>query len=204
MLNKYVYEDKNFDRAYQKCLNDLNLSEENIIIESETQKGKMLKADKVLIKAVKKDELEESINSFFKEISKYIGDTITCNITFASENIKVVLSASNPSAIIGKNGKMLNSLQIILKRYLEILTDMNIKVNLDIEKYKERKIEQLEKDIRNIIKEVMKTKVDVKLDEMNSYERRIVHNIVSEYDNLSSESEGVAPHRYVVIKYIER
>ena len=50
----------------------------------------------------------------------------------------------------------------------------------------------------------MKTKVDVKLDEMNSYERRIVHNIVSEYDNLSSESEGVAPHRYVVIKYIER
>ena len=58
-------------------------------------------------------------------------------------------------------------------------------------------------EIRKIINEVLLTKIDAKLDEMNSYERRIVHNIVSEYDFIISESFGETPHRYVVIKYVE-
>jgi len=38
---------------------------------------------------------------------------------------------------------------------------------------------------------------------MNSYERRIVHNIIGEFDNLTTKSEGETPFRYVVIKYKE-
>lgn len=204
MLNKYVYEDKTLEKAIQKCKEELKLNEEDIIYDDEFQKGNILKSDKVIIKVIKKEELVENIKNYLQEISKYIGIDITSDIIIDSEFIKIKLNSSNPSAIIGKNGKMLNSIQVILKRYLEILTEMSLRVNLDIENYKERKMEQLEKDIKRIVKDVLSTKVDVKLDEMNSYERRIVHNIVSEYDNLTSESEGVAPHRYVVIKYIER
>lgn len=204
MLNKYVYEDKTLEKAIQKCKEELKLNEEDIIYNEEFQKGNILKSDKVIINVIKKEELVENIKNYLQEISKYIGIDITSDIIITSENIKIKLNSSNPSAIIGKNGKMLNSIQVILKRYLEILTEMSLRVNLDIENYKERKMEQLEKDIKRIVKDVLSTKVDVKLDEMNSYERRIVHNIVSEYDNLTSESEGVAPHRYVVIKYIER
>lgn len=43
-----------------------------------------------------------------------------------------------------------------------------------------------------------------KLDEMNSYERRIVHNLVSENEFLSTESVGEEPKRAVVIKYNEK
>ena len=204
MLNKYIYEDKTLEKAIQKCKDELKLTEEDIIYNEEFQKGNLLKSDKVIIKVIKKEELETNIKNYLQEISKYIGIDIESEIFITSENIKIKLNSNNPSAIIGKNGKMLNSIQVILKRYLELLTEMQLRVNLDIENYKERKIEQLEKDIRRIVKDVINTKVDVKLDEMNSYERRIVHNIVSEYDNLTSESEGVAPHRYVVIKYIER
>ncbi len=35
---------------------------------------------------------------------------------------------------------------------------------------------------------------------MNSYERRIVHNVLTNFKGVYTESEGVEPHRYVVIK----
>ena len=78
--------------------------------------------------------------------------------------------------------------------------NFDIKVNLDIDGYKERRQKNIEREVHKIAKEVLSSGVDAKLDPMNSYERRLVHNIVSEYDNLITQSEGEAPNRYVVIK----
>ncbi len=45
--------------------------------------------------------------------------------------------------------------------------------------------------------------MDVKLDPMNSYERRVIHTILGEYKNIKTESTGEEPNRSVVIKYVE-
>ena len=50
---------------------------------------------------------------------------------------------------------------------------------------------------------MLNSKVEAHLDPMNSYERRIVHTLVSEFNNLETISEGEEPNRYVVIKYKE-
>ena len=70
-----------------------------------------------------------------------------------------------------------------------------------IKDYKVSKEKQLTKEIEKLAKEVIETKLDVKLDPTNSYDRRIVHNVISKYDNLVTESIGETPNRYVVIKY---
>ena len=80
---------------------------------------------------------------------------------------------------------------------------MDIKVNLDASSYKKKKEEYFEREIKKIAKEVLNTKIDVKLDPMNSYNRRIVHNIVSKFKNLETESVGEEPNRYTIIKYKE-
>lgn len=203
MLNKYTYEDKTIEKALKKCLNDLNVNKDDIYYKEEIQKGSLLKASKAIIEVIKKDDIKILINNFIKEIGKYINLTIKTDIYFTDENIKVILDSENNAVLIGKNGKMLNSIQTLLKKHIENETSMNLKVYIDIENYKQKKIENLEKNVRKIINEVLLTKIDAKLDEMNSYERRIVHNIVSEYDFIISESFGETPHRYVVIKYVE-
>lgn len=203
MLNKYIYEDKTIEKALEKCLNDLNVNKDDIYYKEEIQKGSLLKASKAIIEVIKKDDIKILINNFIKEIGKYINLTIKTDIYFTDESIKVILDSENNAVLIGKNGKMLNSIQTLLKKYIENETSMNLKVYIDIENYKQKKIENLEKNVRKIINEVLLTKIDAKLDEMNSYERRIVHNIVSEYDFIISESFGETPHRYVVIKYVE-
>ena len=38
------------------------------------------------------------------------------------------------------------------------------------------------------------------MDSMNSYERRLVHNVLTDFKGVKTESEGEEPNRYVVIK----
>ena len=79
-----------------------------------------------------------------------------------------------------------------------------IKINLDASNYKYDQTKRFERNIKNIAKEVLRTKVDSQLDPMNSYTRRIVHTIIGEYENLATESIGEGKDRYVVIKYVEK
>ena len=79
----------------------------------------------------------------------------------------------------------------------------NIKVNIDISNYKQRKEHLFENDIKSIINEVLTSKTDTTLEPMNSYKRRIVHNVANNYYNIETKSDGEEPNRCVTIKYIE-
>ena len=58
----------------------------------------------------------------------------------------------------------------------------------------------LERMAKKIAREVAATNIEVKLDSMNSYERRIIHNVLANHKKVYTESEGEEPNRYVVIK----
>ena len=58
----------------------------------------------------------------------------------------------------------------------------------------------LERLARNIAKEVRETKTPVTMENMNSYERRIVHNALNDFKGIKTESEGEEPNRCVVVK----
>ena len=114
--------------------------------------------------------------------------------------IQLNLFSEKSSILIGKNGKNLEALQILLKN--SILANTNFKVNiiLDVEDYKEKINKHLEYNVKKIAREVRKTGIEVKLDPMNSYERRIVHNAINEIKGISTISEGEEPNRYIVIR----
>ena len=131
------------------------------------------------------------------------------NISFNTEVnekdgvISAIIITDDSAALIGKEGKTLNSIQTILRQSIRNFGNFDIKVNLDISGYKLKREKNIEREVRKIAKEVLKTKIEAKLDPMNSYERRIVHTIISSYDGLATQSEGEAPNRYVVIKIKE-
>ena len=85
-------------------------------------------------------------------------------------------------------------------KYLKVNLLSEFKFVLDVSNYKKHKEKRLMLLAKNIAKEVLKTGVEVNLDPMNSYERRIVHNTLSNFKNIVTESSGEEPNRYVVIK----
>ena len=116
------------------------------------------------------------------------------------KNIEIKIFSNQNSILIGKEGRNLESLQNILRQILLKEEINDYKIILDIENYKEKKVTHLERTVRQIAREVAKTKVEAKLDSMNSYERRIVHNALSKNKYVYTESVGEEPNRYVIIK----
>ncbi|MBI9009273.1 MAG: KH domain-containing protein [Tenericutes bacterium] len=110
-----------------------------------------------------------------------------------------VEAKENP-ILIGKNGKTLDAIQTLLKNYINLYIEEYHVILVDIGGYKEQRKKQLEILATKTAMEVVKTKVKTRLGRMNAYERRVVHTKLSDWRDVTTESEGDEPNRFVVIK----
>ena len=163
----------------------------------------LFKSKKYLCVAIKKEDIKNNIKSFCKELASKMNIDINVEIREEDNIFNVLLISDNNPILIGKDGRTINSLQLLIRQYLNKNGKFNIKVNLDVSNYKAKKVKNTEFEIKKIAKEVLKTKVEAKLDPMNSYQRRIVHSVVSNFEGLETESVGEEPNRYVIIRVKE-
>ena len=126
---------------------------------------------------------------------------IESNIREEQINLKMYSDMNN--ILIGKNGQTLTAITNILKEMVHKEIGIYPYVLLDVENYKEKKIGNIERMAKRLAREVYKTKIDASMENMNSYERRIVHNVLTNYKHVTTISEGEEPNRHVVIKYVE-
>ena len=197
--NKFV--GKTYDEALEKAKLELQEIEENLIIrELEETKSGIFKSKKIEIEVIEKRAVNQFIRDYILKLVNNIGLTSNIEIKKEKENTIFSLYTNNDSILIGKNGKNLQALTIIVAGAIKKEIDMNYKFIIDINSYKEKQHKNLEYLAKKLAKEVKDTKIDVKMDSMNSYERRIVHNALTENKYVYTTSEGEEPHRYVVIK----
>lgn len=203
MFSLLMYEGKNREDLINKITEELNCNENELVILEQFTEGKIFKSQKYNLSVITKAEIKKQLKNFFNELSKLMNVTIESEINITEDNIyNINLVTSNNSILIGKEGKTLDAIQCLLRQISQNDLQNKIKINVDISNYKYEQTKKLEKKIKNIAKEVLKTKVDTSLDPMNSYNRRIVHTIVSEFPDLETESVGEGKERHVVIKYV--
>ena len=200
----YKYEGKNLAELKEKAFTELNASADELYIREIEEAGGFLKAKKYKLEIVSKDDVVKYVKDFIVDIVKYMGISVNIEAKKREKYIQINLFSENSSILIGKNGRTMESLQYLIKNSIFNKTGFKINVILDVEDYKEKINKHLEYNVKKIAREVRKTGVDAKLDPMNSYERRIVHNAVNEIKGVSTISEGVEPNRYVVIKKDEQ
>lgn len=199
-MKVYEYEGKNLNELKKEALTELNASEDELYIYEEEILGGFLKSKKYKLRVLSKDEVIQYAKTFIIDIAKAMNINVKIEAKKREKYIQLNLFSEKSSILIGKNGKNLEALQILLKS--SILSNTNFKVNiiLDVEDYKEKINKHLEYNVKKIAREVRKTGIEVKLDPMNSYERRIVHNAINEIKGISTISEGEEPNRYIVIR----
>ena len=201
-MKKYIYEGKTFDEVKEKALKELNVKEEDTIIRIlEEKQGILKKSVKIEIITV------QDIISFVKETLNSIISLMNININLEvrrrEKNIEIKIFSDQNPILIGRDGKTLDSLQNIIRQIVDRQVGDQYKIILDIENYREKKISNLERTAKRIAREVKQTKVEAKLEPMNSYERRIIHNALSKNKYVYTESIGEEPNRCVVIKLKE-
>lgn len=198
-MEKHRFVGKTYEEAVNKAKIELQELEENLIIKVIDEKKSLL-SKKCEIEVIEKREIKNFIKEKLVTILREMGYQAEVEIQVKQDIPTYRIYSNNDSLLIGKNGKNLESLQIVLRQIVNTETGINYRFFLDVSDYKEKNEHHLEVLARRLAREVATTKIEVKMDSMNSYERRIVHNVLTNNKKVYTESVGEEPNRCVVIK----
>jgi len=202
-MEKYKFQAKSKDGLLEKALEELNEKEENIITNLYEEKGGLFSGKKYTLEVVKLSDVAEIGKEILKELLLSLNIKANVETKIREGKIKYEIYSQNNSVLIGKKGHILDSIQTYVRQAIYNAIDLYVNITIDVEKYKEKQNYFLEKKVKKIARDVTLSKVDVKLDPMNSYERKLVHEALQEFKYIVTESEGEEPNRCVVIKYSE-
>ena len=201
-MNKYYYEGKTKETAIELALAELKITEEDLIINDIEEKSGLLKKS-VKIEVLNMNEIIAFIKETISEITKNMNVEANLEVRRRDNNTSITIFSDNNSILIGKNGKNIAALQLLIRQIVNSKLKESIGIILDVGNYKEKRVKNIEYLAKKLAREAYKTKTEVTMDSMNSYERRIVHEVLSTDKYVYTESIGEEPNRKVVIKLKE-
>ena len=206
ILNEIFSEKIESEKSQDVVHNDFELEIENKEIST---KKTIEFVDETANEEEKVISIEEENEEILKAASEFISKILE---TFELENIVEMELEDNTlnisvngdenklGILIGKRGVTLDSIQYILNLIVNKKSSRYIRVNLDSSGYREKRKETLINLAKKMANKVTKTGRSVKLEPMNSYERKIIHTALQDYEGVLTHSEGKEPFRKVVIQ----
>ncbi|GMA33084.1 protein jag [Litorihabitans aurantiacus] len=101
--------------------------------------------------------------------------------------------------LVGSEGEVLDALQELTRLAVQARTGERSRLMLDVAGHRAAQRAALEEVAREAIERATSSGESVALDPMNPFERKVVHDAVAAA-GLVSDSDGVEPHRHVVIR----
>ena len=116
------------------------------------------------------------------------------------------VEVSEPHFFLGHEGEGLSALNHLIRRIVESKRDINeregVNIMIDINGFQKKRIDGLKATAHMMAERARYFKSSIEVDPMSSFERRIIHEFLSEEVDLKTESVGEGMSRRVVIKYI--
>lgn len=141
--------------------------------------------------------------SFLKNVVDSMKIEATIKAIVINNDLYILVNGQSVGNLIGFHGDTLNALQVLMNNIVRNNCDIYKKVFLDIENYRNKRKESLEALALSMSQKVLKNKRSLKLESMNSFERKIIHTVLQGMENIDTHSEGSEPNRYLVIDYIK-
>lgn len=202
-MEKLRFESKKEEGLLETALENLNLKETDIFYNYKEEKVGILKSKKYILEVVKVSEVAELGKEIIMNLLEGLDIKGQIETKVRDKSITYSIHSENNALLIGKRGHILDSIQVFTRQAIYNKLDIFVNLVVDVENYKEKQNYFLEKNVKKIAREVTLSKMQVKLDPMNSYERKLVHDALSGFKYIESTSEGEEPNRCVVIKYKE-
>lgn len=201
-MNKYYYEGKTEEAAIDLALDDLKISKEDLIVNNVEDKSGLLKKN-VKIEVLNMNEIVAFVKETVSEIIKKMNAEGNLEVRRREGSISVTIFSENNAILIGKNGKNVAALQLLIRQMVNTKLSIPISIVIDVGNYKEKRARNIAYLAKKLAREAYKTKTEVTMDSMNSYERRLVHEALADDKYVYTESIGEEPNRKVVIKLKE-
>lgn len=192
------------EEAVQTALEQLNTTRDQVEIDviDEGKRGIFgLFGSKLAVVNVSviKDQIEET-EQFIKDVAKQMNVAIDLKTTVEDQHVTFEMSGEKIALLIGKRGQTLNALQYLVQLVINKGGKKYYHVTLDAEGYRERRKQTLESLAHKMAQRARRLNRKVTLEPMPPYERKIIHQALQNEKDISTYSDGVEPHRHIVIK----
>ena len=128
--------------------------------------------------------------------------TATVETEIKNQEVYAKINGENLGVLIGYHGEAMEAIGHLANNYVFNKLKNAARVFVDVSGYREKRIEELKATALKLAERVKENKRKYKLDPMNSYERRVIHEALSNISNITTHSEGVDPNRYLIIEYV--
>ncbi|WP_031546769.1 RNA-binding cell elongation regulator Jag/EloR [Salinicoccus luteus] len=146
------------------------------------------------------EEAAEQTRAYVEQIIQDMNIERTSEVEVAQNEVRIELFSPMAAKLIGKRGVTLNALQEVAQQFFNSIYKSYGVITLDVEDYREKRRETLENLAVNMAKKAKRTEGPVKLEPMPSFERKIMHHVLSTIEDIETYSEGAEPNRYIVIE----
>jgi len=157
--------------------------------ESTTEEGEVIVQRQV--EPIPMEDFEHKVIEWTKEVIARMGYAAEVSVVFReSKKLGLRIDTESASILIGKKGRNIDALQLLVNVYAGTLGHSDIKVVLDSENYRLRREESLVKIAYETAEEVRRTGRSILLEPMNPFERRIIHTTLNDIIDIETKSEG--------------
>jgi spoIIIJ-associated protein len=130
------------------------------------------------------------------DIIDYDGDI---DLDVENDRAIVAIVGDGLQALVGPQGQTLDALQELTRLAVQQRTGVRSRLMLDVSGHRQARRESLTALANRTVEDVISSGSPTRMDPMNPFERKIIHDAVSAVDGVHSESEGEEPNRRVVV-----
>lgn len=194
---------KTIDEAIEFGLQEFGVLRDEVTIEvlEEPSKGLfgLIGTRPAKVKLTLKDNPALRADRLLKGIFKAMDIPVDVDVKEKEQMLIVNMEGPDLGVLIGRRGETLDSLQYLVNLAVNKNQEQRRKVVLDVEGYRQRREETLQKLAARLADKAKQRGRSVVLEPMNSQERRIIHTALQGRDDIYTFSEGEEPFRKIVI-----
>lgn len=148
------------------------------------------------------DSQLEKIKTIIEELLEKLSIKGEVELMETNEGARFLIKSREGAILIGENGQNLLALSHITKKIADRIVEKENKpmFSLDVNDYQAKRIEDLKNLARLNAQRVRYFKKEIMMRSMTSFERRVIHSVLTECPDVTTESVGEEPNRKVVIK----
>jgi spoIIIJ-associated protein len=193
---------KTVEEAVKAAADALGVDSIHLVYEVKEEKKSLFKKT-ATISVYEHDDAAKFGEEYLISALKGLGIEATASSVMEDDIIKITLESERNPVLIGKAGRTLQALNELVKLAVSNKFRHRYRILLDVGGYKEDKYDRVARIAKRNAKEVQRNKISVQLEPMTPDERRIVHNTLTGWEHIKTESSGEGRERAVTIKYVD-
>lgn len=134
-----------------------------------------------------------------EDLIKKLGLKAEVVISVNEENLDVNLQTEESGIVIGYHGETLEGLQLIMSLAVSKKIGRFLRVMIDVGDYRKQRTEYLEQLTQQMKESVVREQRERVVTSLKSWERRVVHLLLQDDDQVVTESRGTGRDRVLVI-----